>query len=174
MGHNTGKLDHPPFPQLTWGDCDWWEGGVTWPDGEEVSLSVTPCDEESKIPSDAQTQAYAYHVESAKEVMIAVLTALRPYYESMRPRYREFLGEEFETRMPALTDAEDLRGLIFLQHVHVHPWTKDGKAYVGLQFGCAWDQEHGLGVMMNQNRVVDLGEAAVSFAWEPDEADPAL
>lgn len=172
MSADSEKLDHSPFPLLTWGDCDWWEGEVLWPDGETVCVSVTPHDaEKSRMPSQAQSLAYAYQMDSNKQVMVSVLAALRPYYDKMRPRYREFLGGEFEGSMPAVTNAEDLRGLIFMQHVHVHPWTKDGKTYVGLQFGCTWDKEHGLGVMMHQDRVVDIGEAAVSFAWEPAEAD---
>jgi hypothetical protein len=34
--------------------------------------------------------------------------------------------------MPVLSDTADLRKLIDLVHVHIHPWTTSGIAYVGL------------------------------------------
>jgi len=89
----------------------------------------------------------------------------------MRPKYGSFLGDEFASLMPALTATEELALLIDLRHVHIHPWSKDGIGYVGLQFGCTWDQEHGLGLMMHLDRVVEIGGADVSFAWSPAEAD---
>lgn len=45
--------------------------------------------------------------------------------------------------------------------VHIHPREKSRVGYVGLQFGCTWDVEHGLGVMMHNDRVVDLGGGCV-------------
>lgn len=140
--------------------------------GPEAALSVTPYDPDvSRMPADYQCEAMRFHLEHGEEVYAAVLAALKPYYEEMRPRYRNFLGDAFESLMPALTVATDLSRLIDLCHVHIHPWTKDKVGYVGLQFGCTWDQEHGLGVMMHRDRVVEIGGTDVSFAWSPDEAD---
>jgi hypothetical protein len=35
--------------------------------------------------------------------------------------------------------------------------------YVGFEFGCTWDDEHGLGVLMHGERVVDVGGAETAF-----------
>ena len=35
----------------------------------------------------------------------------------------------------------------------------EGAAYVGYEFGCAWEEEHGLGLMMHQGRIVAMGGA---------------
>ena len=40
---------------------------------------------------------------------------------------------------------------------------KDGIAYVGYEFGCIWDDEHGLGVMTHKTRIIDFGGADSSF-----------
>lgn len=40
---------------------------------------------------------------------------------------------------------------------------KDGYAYVGYEFGCTWDEEHGLGFMTYKDRIVDFGGADSAF-----------
>jgi hypothetical protein len=43
---------------------------------------------------------------------------------------------------------------------------KDGYAYIGFELGCTWDEEHGDGVMMQKDRVIEIGLAATSFdSW---------
>jgi hypothetical protein len=171
-GESPDRLNIPPFPQMEWSDCDWWDGVIDIDFGQGAALTVTPYDPSvSRLPSDAQAKAMKYQMENGDKVITAVLNSLRPYYADLRPKYLKFLGSEADALMPKIQSLNQLRGLIDLRHVHVHPWKKDEISYVGLQFGCTWDQEHGLGVMLHQSRVVDIGGADVSFAWSPAEAD---
>ena len=157
---------------MNWDDCDWWDGSVDLVFGNSAALTVTPFNPSiSRIPSKVQCQAMAFLLERGQEVYGAVLASLQSYYNEMRPRYLSFLGSKADSLMPAIQSAEELSRLIDLRHIHVHPWIKDGVGYVGLQFGCTWDQEHGFGVLMHRDRVVSVGSADVSFAWSPDEAD---
>jgi hypothetical protein len=172
MTNNPDHLDMHPFPAMKWDACDWWDGTVDLVFGKSAALTVTPYDPSiSRIPSEAQCQAMEFHLEHWQEVYTAVLAALRPYYMEMRPEYISCLGSQADSLMPDVQSVEELSRLIDLRHVHVHPWSKDGIGYVGLQFGCTWDQEHGFGVLMHRDRVVSVGGADVSFAWSPDEAD---
>jgi hypothetical protein len=53
--------------------------------------------------------------------------------------------------------------------------TRSNAAYVGLEFGCTWDEEHGVGVMTHQGRAVKIGGADTAFlAWvaEGDREGP--
>jgi hypothetical protein len=61
--------------------------------------------------------------------------------------------------MPDITTGEDLRPLIGLHSVNVHPLKKNGMPYLGFEFGCTWDEEHGLGVLTHGTRVVEVGGA---------------
>ena len=140
--------------------------------GDGASLNVTPYDPSvSRMPTAAQGNALTYHLQNGDRVFAAVLETLLPYYHRMRPKYIEYLGDDADRLMPELTPPDALAPLIDLRQVHVHPWERSGIGYVGLQFGCTWDVEHGLGVMMHNDCVVDLGGADVSFAWAPKEAD---
>ncbi len=172
MSDKSDSLSLAPFPAMTWCDCDWWEGEIDLSYGAGSALSVTPNDpSETRIPAEFQRTALSFHLEHGDEVIASVLKALLPYYVDLRPRCLEFLGDEADSLMPPVTSHAELERLIELCHVHIHPWTKNGTGYVGLQFGCTWDREHGLGFMMHRDRVVDIGCADVSFAWSPDEAD---
>jgi Domain of unknown function (DUF6985) len=68
--------------------------------------------------------------------------------------------------LPDISEPSELRPLIGLSNVHVLSVVRDGAAYIGFEFGCVWDDEHGAGVMTHLGRVVATGQAAVSFmAW---------
>ncbi len=73
--------------------------------------------------------------------------------------------------MPSIIGPEELRHLIGLHQIHVLPWLRDGMSYVGLEFGCTWDDEHGFGILLHGSRVVDIGSADAAFAWQPAEAE---
>ena len=59
--------------------------------------------------------------------------------------------------MPPLTSPEDLKGLVGLYAINVHQISKAGSPYLGFEFGCTWDDDHGLGVLMHGLEVVEVG-----------------
>lgn len=46
-----------------------------------------------------------------------------------------------------------------LHTVHIHQVSRDGVPYVGFELGREWDAVHGLGVLMNGTRTVEVGGA---------------
>jgi hypothetical protein len=95
------------------------------------------------------------------EVASAVLEGLLAEYPRLQQIY-DYEGAERETYMPHVSSTEDFRRLIGLHNVHVHP-LKEGIPYLGYEFGCIWDGEHGLGVLMHGTRVVEVGGADTAF-----------
>lgn len=72
--------------------------------------------------------------------------------------------------MPDVSSGEDFRRLIGLHIVHVHQLLKEGIPYIGFEFGCTWDGEHGLGILMHGTRVVEVGDADTAFTlWIAEE-----
>jgi hypothetical protein len=51
--------------------------------------------------------------------------------------------------------------LVGLGVIHILPVALDDVAYTGFEFGCNWDEEHGLGVMMHQSRIVEFPEHGI-------------
>ena len=96
------------------------------------------------------------------EAASAVLAGLLAEYPRLQRVYG-YEGEERETCMPDVWCTEDFRQFIGLHNVHVHSLLKEGLSYVGYEFGCMWDGEHGLGVLMHGTRVVEVGDADTAF-----------
>ena len=64
-----------------------------------------------------------------------------------------------------------MRALIGLSSINVHQVQKDGVPYVGFEFGCTWDEEHGLGVLMHGTRTVEIGGADTAITLWIAEKD---
>lgn len=168
MKRSTPTVFHEPsFPPLKWSDADdRWEGEIDLDIGGTAGLLVMPEDPSSpEPPTEAQKKALAFQLESGKQVTAALLTALRRHYNKWRPRFKDFLAEEYERLMPAIKADAELLPLIELYTVYVHPAESDGMAYVGLGFRCTWDIEHGLGAILHRDTVVELEGADIAFNW---------
>jgi hypothetical protein len=179
--------------RLTWGN-HFWEGKAvlpSWagfqkrlgayasisgaePSTGEVQLSVSSPDADiPDAPSEAQIKAFNYVRENDQAMRDKVLEAIFDVYPKWRESYKEFLAEELEERMPALHSPSDLKTLIGISTVHVLSAEKDGLAYVGFEFGCEWEEEHGLGVMSHGNRIIDVGSAEEAFSASIANKDKA-
>ena len=111
--------------------------------------------------------AHQHEMEPAVQLAVA----------GQHPGWRTALGEdccmdeeELEAAVPKLPSPEDLRALMGLLAVHLFDVVHDGKHYVGLEFGCAWEDEHGLGVLLHGTEVIALGHADCSFEESRVEA----
>ena len=89
-----------------------------------------------------------------------LLRAVLDRYPEFRHDYFAGYGlPEDEAFLPSVVTEAGLAELMQLRDVNVHPVTKDAIPYVGYGFACRWDDEHGLGVLMHDLRIVALGGA---------------
>jgi hypothetical protein len=165
----------PPFPPLWWDDFGWagritlpsWAGFAVRPGSRSKKVSdgtahldVAVEDDEAKTPpTAAQIKALQHLLDNEAAVASAVLRELFENYSDERENY----DEEEGPALPELSAPDGLRSLVGLSHVHILYVAKAGAAYVGFEFGCVWEQEHGAGVMTHLGRIVESGHAAWSF-----------
>lgn len=115
-----------------------------------------------KVCSPAQVAAIHYLVEHSENIKDSLLQGLLLKFPSWKEIYEEAL--------PDVSDVNILKDLIGLSYLHVMSAEKEGYAYVGFEFGCAWDEEHGTGIMMHKERVIEIGQADTSFdSWSAYE-----
>lgn len=117
--------------------------------------------------------AKAFALLTSDEARIGA-SVLKAIYRSYTPELRESYGYEgldATELMPAVDSPEGLRRLVRLGAVHILGVAKRGVAYVGFDFDCTWDEEHGLGVMTHRSRVVRLGGGPTSFLREIADRD---
>lgn len=172
----------PPFPPLTWNGY-FWSGEIvlpSWagfqsrrgpygsvssqrPSDGTVGLTVRSMDNASQShPVPEQAVAFEYLIDNEATIAASVGQAVVKHYADAKEAYLDDEDEEGET-LPDVTKPEELRSLIGLHAVHVLAVARDGAAYIGFEFGCVWDGEHGAGVMTHRGRVVAVGQADVSF-----------
>jgi hypothetical protein len=109
-----------------------------------------------------QINAYKFLVDRQESIKENILDALLAEYKNLQNQYG-YSGEDEEAFMPNVTDTAQFQTLIGLSNVHVLDLSKDGVAYTGFEFGCRWDEEHGLGIMVHKERVIEIGAADTAF-----------
>jgi hypothetical protein len=131
------------------------------PSDGSVRVSVKPAGAE---PTGAQRAAYEFLLAEQRAIRDAVLARILAEYPEIKRQYELDTDEA----LPEVNDAAEFRSLLGLANVHVLTVERDGRAYLGLEFGCEWEEEHGLGVLTHGARVVDVGHAEVAFNdWIP-------
>jgi Domain of unknown function (DUF6985) len=171
---SSSKLNLPPFPPLRWNEFSWagktklksWagfqcrQGAYTSQSSDEpsdgaVTINVIPSERSADVPPSAeQVNAFRYLVEHEDVIRDAVIAAILEEYPRLR---QNFFANGFGEDIPVIERPEQLKDHIGLGIVHILPVVKDGAAYIGFEFGCTWDEEHGLGLMTHQGRVVEMG-----------------
>jgi hypothetical protein len=106
----------------------------------------------------SEISSVVWVIENEAPMSQALILSLLEEYPSLQDQYG-YSGNEKAELMPDIKSADDLRALIGLSSVNIHQVQKDGIPYVGFEFGCTWDDEHGLGVLMHGTRTVEIGGA---------------
>jgi hypothetical protein len=97
-------------------------------------------------------------IDHEASISSALLESLLKEYPSLQKQY-SYSGARKARLMPDIKSVEDFRGLIGLHAINIHQVKRDGIPYVGFEFGCTWDEEHGLGILMHGTRTVEIGGA---------------
>ena len=98
-----------------------------------------------------------HHARVSHAVFAAILDWCSP---NGRQRRQDFgWGDEF----PEISDLEQLKSHLGLHTVCVHQFADRKNPYIGFEFGCDWEEEHGLGVLMHGTRCVEIGQADSAF-----------
>ncbi|MEM5468572.1 DUF6985 domain-containing protein [Celeribacter marinus] len=148
----------------------WWQADVqlpAWSDftkGGMAGLTFAP-EGRDEAPMDADEVALTTWVEDNQERQKQpLLNAVLEAYPGFRNQFFENYDiDENEEDLPTITSEDGLATVIALEKINVHQISKDGVPYVGYQFSCRWDEEHGLGVLMHDKRVIEVGGTDTAF-----------
>lgn len=119
--------------------------------------------EDGEKPSEAQLAALHYFNEHQHAVMDGFCQGVIDAY----PRFMEIYdcpAYDAELGFPELKSLDDVRKIIGIGGLFVRTQEKDGIAYMGFECGCPWDEEHGLGILMHKERVIDAEAADLAFS----------
>ncbi len=186
----SNSIDAPPFPTLTlasWNNRGGELNGTgVFPHWVALQSTVTSnlCDDhgdgtfyltvnspanDHSCPAPEQIAAFQHLIDNAASVFGAALQSVYDEYNSIREDFANCLTPDEAARLvPDVSAPTQLLPLISLGTITVHRIFSDGLAYIGLSFGCTWDHEHGLGVLIHGSRIVSVGGCDTSFMeWIP-------
>lgn len=126
--------------------------------GGVVDLTFAPEGRDDSPLKDSEIDLARWYMEYEAEVLEAALSGILAVYESEKEK-NGYTEEELAEFMPAVHCLDDLRKLLGLRAVNIHQITNDDLPYIGLEFACTWDDEHGVGVLLNGTNVVEVGGA---------------
>jgi len=130
-----------------------------------VEVVFAPEGRDASPLTEQELSLISWFLENEGRVSDAAKDAIFQKYPDLQESYDYSPSEKAEF-MPDISSVEDLRQLIGLYAVNVHQIEKDGLPYIGLEFGCTWDEEHGLGVLMHGTRPVEVdGSHTALLLW---------
>ncbi len=114
--------------------------------------------------------AYNYLTAHSQKIYTLLLTRLFAAYKNLQTEYG-YNEEDAKEIMPNIDNVGQFKDLIGLSQIHLLNVSKGEVAYIGYEFGCTWDDEHGLGFMTHKDRIIDFGDADISFMTWVAEKD---
>jgi hypothetical protein len=137
------------------------------PSDGRVRIVFAPEGRGSEPLTEAELSAVRWVMDHEASLANALLSSLLKEYPLLQDQYSDEMKGEL---MPDVQSVDDLRALIGLSSVNVHQVQKDGVPYIGFEFGCTWDEEHGLGILMHGTRTVQIGGADTAILlWIAEE-----
>ncbi|ABN53253.1 hypothetical protein M972_112817 [Acetivibrio thermocellus AD2] len=114
-------------------------------------------------------KGYDFLIAEQARILHTVIEAIFDKYPVWQEEYG-YEGKEKEILMPDIDNKNELNQLIYPIKIFIMDVEKDGFPYIGIQFDCKWDQEHGVGVMLYKDNVVDIGGSDTAFmSWIAEE-----
>ena len=113
-------------------------------------------------PKPGQIEALNYLLENSEIVFLKLAEYAFEEYPKIKKRY--YGDEEAPEDMPDLKHVDEIRNLIGVGNIFIHCDEKEGLANIGFECGCTWDEEHGLGIVMNRTELIRIGQAEEAFS----------
>lgn len=108
-------------------------------------------------------------IDQEKEWGLKIIEALLIYYNKTYSDFKrgwEMGGADeklIEKVLPKEIDTEKLLQLVEPSQLCIRPEENHDKGSFGLALGCDWDEEHGIGVVFKNWKVIDVGGMDVAY-----------
>ena len=97
-----------------------------------------------------------------EEIRIWILDGVFDYYSKRFKELREDSfcePEDIETQLPEPTGWSAIENLFRIDHIYL--WESPEK--IGLYGRCSWDDEHGVGILLEELKVIDVGDSDIAY-----------
>jgi len=142
----------------------------------KVRLVFAPEGRDDAPLTEAEIGLVRWAVENQAAVHDAMLQALFDRYPRIRAEFLDdYEGDALASQcVPLLKTPEELKALIGVVSVYIHP-INSSEPFIGVEFGCEWDDEHGLGILLHGARPLEIGHADTAiYHWIAEKRAQAM
>ncbi len=119
--------------------------------------------------TETHESGYNYLISKQKEILETIFNAVFENYSTWQEEYG-YDENEKAMFMPDILNATDLKPSIYPEKVFIMDVEIEKMPFIGVQFKCKWDEEHGIGIMLYKDRVVKVGGDDMAFmTWVAEE-----
>jgi hypothetical protein len=112
-------------------------------------------------------QGYNYLISKQQDILNIIFKELYQYYLIWQKEYDMEINEAI---MPDISSITELKSLLYPEKIFIMNVDIQEMPYIGVQFKCSWDDEHGIGVMIFKDRIVKVGGSDIAFMnWIAEE-----
>ncbi|MDF1697815.1 MAG: hypothetical protein P1U56_18350 [Saprospiraceae bacterium] len=162
-GHWEFEIILPGLNKLSW-------------DKESEHIDVTICDflDDEMEPGQEQINAINFLIANQSELVHLITKEIWSQWDEIEDDH------EYEqyTEAPKIQSPKDIEKIISVHSIYIDAFHKNGIAYIGIEGDCLWDEEHGIGLVIHKDRVVQFGGAeeanamGISKVEKPDNEQP--
>lgn len=113
---------------------------------------------EEPINSD-ELELVNWFVTHQDKVIESIVKTLYHNYSQIKDSYVEEFGEEVKDLFPEVNSIDEINNVVGIISVNIHQISKNNIPYIGVEMGCNWEEEHGLGFLLHGDKIVEVGGA---------------
>jgi hypothetical protein len=127
----------------------------------EVNIIYAPEGRGDEPLSEEEKLLIEWVVVNQNAIHDAMLKAIYKEYPKLKENYREYGFNEsaLKTLFPDVGSPSDIKKTVGVSNLFVHNILSKGEPFIGVELGCPWDEEHGLGVLLHGSKVLEVGQA---------------
>ncbi|WP_413365214.1 DUF6985 domain-containing protein [Lysinibacillus sp. 3P01SB] len=126
--------------------------------GQEKTIVLSIDGNEEGEFHEIQKDAYKKFFHNMNDIMKKVEDALFDYYQKVFMDYRAiFDKKEVDRLVPIINDKRELAKLVSPTQLIIRRVRKNGLRRVGMLFDCTWEAEHGVGVKVEDEEIIEVG-----------------
>lgn len=126
---------------------------------KEVELIIPS---EDGVVEGWQLEVVKDYLQKEADLKETVFQKIFEYYQEELPELRSQFGDSADEMAPNIDNIDQLKSLIMPTGICIGELEASEEA-VGLLFECSWEPEHGLGVLINNWNVEDVGHQDLAF-----------
>jgi len=126
-------------------------------DRKEVEIKILILDflDDSLDPYPEQIRCINYIIQNQSKIKNSILKEIWEKWNEIREDNEIDEWDDF----PTIEKKNDIKTIIRVDEIYIHPFHKNGISYFGIMGDCLWDEEHGLGMIFHNEKLISFGNA---------------